>query len=111
MTLPAQAQIAVEELVRMGGDLSPLPPNTVVREVWISPSGIAYVDFAAGFPELLPQGSLGELHAVYGVVATLTSSFPNIRAVQLLVDGEPVDTLTGHVDTATPLGPWTGWIY
>lgn len=112
-TLPSQAQLALDLLVRVreGGLLAPLPRDTVIRELWVSPAGIAYVDFSAAFPALLDGGSLSELHAVYGVVATLTSSFPNIRAVQFLVDGEPVDTLNGHVDLSRPVEPLRDWVY
>ena len=113
MTLPSQAQLALDLLVRVRevGMVPPLPRDTVIREVWVSPAGVAYVDFAESFPALLAGGSLREIHAVYGVVATLTGSFPNIRSVQFLVDGEPVDTLTGHVDLSRPVEPLRDWVY
>ncbi len=109
MTLAAKAQLAVERLIDAVG--SPLPAGTVVREVWISTAGVAYVDFSADLPDSLPRGSLAEIHAVYGVVGTLTSSFPQIRAVQFLVDGNGVDTLTGHFDLAGPISPHRDWLY
>lgn len=113
MTLPAQAQLALQALAswRDAELLSPLPPGTAIREVWVSPGGIAYVDFPRTFPASLDQGSQAELYAVYGVVGTLTSSFPNIRAVQFLVDGAPVDTLVGHVDLSAPITPLVGWVF
>ena len=112
-TTAARAQVALEELVRAGGldVVSPLPPQTVIREVWVSASGIAYVDLAEGFPKLLEQGSMAEIHAVYGMIGTLTASFPEIRMVQFLVEEEPVDTFTGHLDLSTPLGPLSDWLY
>ena len=108
-TLAGQAQGALETLVREGQ--SPLPRGTVVREVWVSPGGVAYVDFAADFPRTLGGGSLAEIHAVYGVVGTLTSSFPNIRFVQFLVNGRSVDTFNGHLDLSRPLGPLRDWLF
>lgn len=113
MTLPSQAQLALDLLIRVrdAGMLPPLPRETVIREVWVSPAGIAYVDFAESFPDLLDGGSMSEIHAVYGVVATLTSSFPNIRAVQFLINGEDVDTLNGHIDLSRPIEPLRDWVY
>lgn len=113
MTTPAQAQLALQALAawRDAELLSPLLPGTVIREVWVSPAGIAYVDFPRNFPGTLGQGSQAELFAVYGVVGTLTSSFPNISAVQFLVDGQPVDTLVGHIDLSQPVKPLADWVY
>ena len=113
MTIPAQAQAAIERLISTQeiGFLSPLPPGTRVREVWVSPGGVAYVDFHAGLTETLAQGSLAEIFAVYGVVGTLTASFPEINKVQFLIAGQPVDTMTGHLDLSLPLGPLADWLY
>ncbi len=109
LTLAAKAQLAIEQLIATPG--SPLPRGTEVREVWVSTAGIAYVDFGANLPISMPKGSLAEIHAVYGVVGTLTTSFPQIRAVQFLVDGSSVDTLTGHFDLAGPILPHGDWLY
>lgn len=111
-TLAAQAHRAVQELADWAAadTVSPLPPGTEVREVWVSPAGIAYVDFDGSLRTSLPAGSLGEIHAVYGVVATLTRSFPEIRAVQILLDAEEIDTLAGHVDVSRPLVPLADWV-
>ena len=113
-TLAARAQAALQALINAGepGYSSPLPPEAVVREVWVSETaGIAYVDLASNFPSLLGGGSTAEIHAVYGIVGTLTSSFPQIQAVQILVGGRPVDTLNGHLDTSLPLGPLRDWLH
>jgi hypothetical protein len=106
-TLESQVERAVEELIGWTGVemISPLPEETTVREVWVSPGGIAFVDFDVTLPDNLVGGSLEEIHAVYAVVSTITSSFPEIRSVQILVGGEQADTLDGHVDISRPLLP------
>lgn len=111
-TLDSQAQRAVEELIGWAGTqtLSPVPAEAGVREVWVSPGGIAYVDFDQAFHDFAGGGTLGELHAVYGVVATLVESFPEIRAVQILIEGQEVETLAGHVDLSRPLLPSDDWV-
>lgn len=111
-TLAACAHRALEELVGWRGSemASPLPPETVVREVWLSPGNVAYVDLGEGIRTALAGGSLAEIHAVYGIVHTVTASFPEIRAVQILVGGQQVDTLLGHLDLARPLLPSREWV-
>jgi hypothetical protein len=43
-------------------------------------------------------------------VNALTENLPAVTAVQLLVDGKEVDTLTGHVDLRTPLAKNLAWV-
>ena len=110
-TLDSQAERALEELIAWEGadTVSPVPAEAGIREVWVSPGGIAYVDFDQAFYDFGGGGALGELHAVYGVVSTLVISFPEIRAVQIMIEGQQVDTLAGHVDLSRPLVPSPDW--
>ncbi len=109
MTLAAKTQMVIERLVATVN--SPLPPGTTVREVWVSNPSVAYVDFGAELPLAMSKGSLAELYAVYGGVGTLMSSFRQIHTVQFLDDGNGIDTLTGHVDLASPIAPQRDWLY
>ncbi len=110
-SLDAQVERAVQELIDWVGTdtTSPVAPEASVREVWVSPGGIAYVDFDRALYDS-GGGSLAELHTVYGVVATLTVSFPEIIAVQFLIEGRWVETLAGHVDLSKPLLPSDEWV-
>ena len=45
-----------------------------------------------------PGGSLPELLTIYGLADTIAENFPHLRQVRILVEGEPVATLKGHVD-------------
>ncbi len=111
-TIDAQVRRAVEELINWTGTqtVSPVAPESRVREVWVSRGGIAYIDFSRSFADFSGGGSLGELHTVYSIVATLTESFPEIFAVQFLVEGERIETLAGHVDLSRPLIPSADWV-
>jgi spore germination protein GerM len=111
-TLDAQVRAAVQALIAWDGadTTSPVPPDARLREAWVSPAGIAYLDFYRGFYDFGGGGSLGELHAVYGVVATVTQSFPEVAAVQFLIEGEQVDERHGHVDLSQPLRPSSEWV-
>jgi len=109
--IDAQVKRAVEELINWAGTetISPLPPQAGIREVWVSPGGIAYIDFDADFYAFSGSGSLGELHTVYSIVTTVAMSFPEIFAVQILIEGKLVETLAGHVDLSRPLVPSAEW--
>lgn len=111
-TLDAQVKRAVEELINWNGTetISPVAPEAVLREVWVSPRGVAYLDFDRSLLDVSGGGSLGELQTVYGIVATVTTSFPEIVAVQFLIDGKQRETLAGHVDISMPLLPSNEWV-
>ena len=65
----------------------------------------AQIDFGRELKETLPAGSSAELAAVYSVVDTVTANFPQIKSVQFLIEGAPVDELKGHLDLRSPLPP------
>jgi len=84
----------------------PFPADTVVRAAYLLPDGTAFVDL--GGPTLTQgwgTGSHEELMAVYSVVQTVTANFPEAKRVRLLVNGEPAETLAGHIDLARALSP------
>ena len=107
-TPAGQVAMALERLAAAGG--SPMPPDTVIREIWVA-NGIAYLDFSSDLPTQLDGGSRAELMFVYGIVGTLTSSVPTVGSVQFLVAGQPVDTLTGHTTLSAPVTPLTDWSF
>jgi hypothetical protein len=91
------------------GTVSVIPNGTTLRGIYLSPQGIAFVDFSREASRAHPGGSLEEIFTVYSVVNTLTDNLPAITAVQLLVDGRQVDTLAGHVDVRRPLAKDLRW--
>ena len=50
-------------------------------------------------------GSHEELMAVYSIVSTVTANFPEAKRVRILVNGEPAETLAGHVSLRGALVP------
>jgi hypothetical protein len=44
-----------------------------------------------------------ELLTVYALVNAVVANLPTVQRVQLLVNGQEVDTLAGHVDLRRPL--------
>lgn len=65
----------------------------------------AFVDLSKELIQNHPGGSTGEILTIYSIVNTLTLNFPEIKDVQLLVEGQKKDTIAGHIDVTTPLVP------
>jgi len=82
------------------------PRDTVVRAAFLLPDGTAFIDL--GGPTLSQgwgTGSHEELMAVYSVVQTVTTNFPEAKRVRILVNDEPAETLAGHVNLSRALLP------
>ncbi len=56
-------------------------------------------------PKRWETGSSEEVGAVQSLVLTVTRNLPSVTRVILLVGGEPIETLAGHVDLTHPLLP------
>ncbi len=83
--------------------VSAVPTGTILRALFVTENGEAYVDLSRDVAIAHPGGSLSELLTIYTIVDALTFNLPAVNAVQLLVDGKEVDTLAGHVDLRRPL--------
>jgi spore germination protein GerM len=82
------------------------PPDTVIRAAYMLPDGTAFVDLGgqtltAGWG----TGTHVELMAVYSLVQTVTANFPETKRVRLLINGEPAETLAGHIWLGKSLQP------
>jgi spore germination protein GerM len=99
-TADEEAEQALTELIKGSekGLLSPLPPQTKVRQVFIGKDGVATVDLSRDVAEKFSYGSTMELAAVYAVVNTLAFNFKTVKRVVILVEGAEKETLGGHVD-------------
>ena len=87
------------------------PADSVVRATFLLPDGTAFVDL--GGPTLTGgwgTGSHEELMAVYSIVSTVTTNFPEVKRVRILVNGEPAETLAGHISLRQALRPMPGLI-
>jgi len=107
-----EAERALAELVRGSetGLLSPLPPQTRVRQVFIAKDGQATVDLSRDVAEGFTYGSTSELAAVYAVVDTLVYNFKSVKKVVLTVEGAERETLGGHVDLTRAFFPDYGLV-
>ena len=107
----AQAEEIVKaQIAPVAGLVSAVPPGTTLRALYLTAGGDAYVDLSGDVVTAHPGGSLDELLTVYTIVNALTMNLPAVKAVQVLVDGKEVDTLSGHVDLRRPLAKNVSWV-
>ena len=77
------------------------PKNAAIKSVKVE-KDLAIVDFDGAFLKTFVGGSTGEEFLVGSVVDTLTN-FPEVKRVKFLVDGQEIETLSGHMDLSMPL--------
>lgn len=97
-------QAAVEALMagtEKKGLANVFPKKAKLLQVTVS-GKVAKVDFSRELQKNFVGGSTGEEMLVGSVVNTLTE-FPEIQKVQILIDGQEVETLSGHMDLSQPL--------
>jgi spore germination protein GerM len=107
LTLEHQIKRLMEELI-MGSDqglLSPFPPETEIRGVYITQNRIVYIDFSQEFQSGHPSGSDAEISTVFSVVNSVAYNFESIKKVFILVNGTEQETLAGHIDLRRPFIP------
>ena len=95
----------LEELVNgpVGEFDESLPDGTVINAVRIY-ADKADIDLNKTFVEALPSGSSAEMLAVYSIVNTVATNFPEISMVKLSIDGDGKSILP-HLDLSDPLVP------
>jgi spore germination protein GerM len=79
-----------------------IPEGTRVLEVFFDGTGGVFVDFSRELVDNHPGGSTGELYTIRSIVRTLALNFPDIERVKILVDGNEVETIAGHIDASVP---------
>ncbi len=83
------------------GLVNVFPKKAQLLKVSIN-GNVAQVDFNKSLEKDFAGGSTGEEMLVGSVVNTLTE-FPEIKKVQILIEGKEVETLSGHMDLSQPL--------
>ena len=90
--------------------VSAVPAGTKLRALFLTERGDAFVDLSRDAVSAHTGGTLNELLTVYTIVNALTVNLPAVRSVQILVDGQEVQTLAGHVDLRQPLAKNQGLV-
>lgn len=85
------------------GQFQPFPDHSGLRALFLMDGKDVAVDLTG--PVRSGAGSDTETARVYGIVDTLALNFSGVRSVRILVDGQEVDTLLGHLDLSMPIPP------
>ncbi|MFH0730138.1 MAG: GerMN domain-containing protein [Pseudomonadota bacterium] len=79
-----------------------LPKETVLKSVYVTEEGTAYVDFSDAIRKHHPGGVRMETVSIYSIVNSLILNIDRIKAVKLLIGGREAQTLAGHIDSRFP---------
>lgn len=83
--------------------VSAVPAGTRLLAVLLDDDAATlYLDFSAELIAAHPGGSAAEYCTIAAIVKTVAENFPEIAAVQILVDGAQVDTIAGHIRADEP---------
>ena len=84
------ARIVIDQLAKRGASAPVVawPAHTTLLDLFVTPEGIAYVNFAGSLRHRLPAGDQAEWLVVASLTRSLCETFSVIRGVRLMVDGE-----------------------
>lgn len=75
-----------------------LPADATILGFYILPDGTAIADFSDALVTEVPSGISSETAAVDSIAQTLESNVPSLHRLKILIHGQEVETLAGHVD-------------
>lgn len=75
-----------------------LPPDAALLAFYILPDGTAVADFSEALANSTPSGIQSEELAIDSITRTLEANVPQVQRLKILIHGQEVDTLAGHVD-------------
>ncbi len=79
-------------------ELRTLPPDAVLLAFYILPDATAIADFSEALATSTPSGIASEQLAVDSMARTLEANVPQVKRLKILIHGQEVETLAGHVD-------------
>jgi hypothetical protein len=79
-------------------ELRTLPPDAVLLAFYLLPNGTAIADFSEALATATPSGIQSEQLAVDSLTRTLEANVPRVQRLKILIHGQEVETLAGHLD-------------
>jgi len=100
-----EAKETVVELIKgpKGRLIPALPPHTRLLTLQMDQNGVAKVNFDETLSKEHPGGSSAEMLTLYSIVNSLTLNFPQIKRVQILIDGKEAESIAGHISLKQPV--------
>lgn len=75
-----------------------------MREMFLEGKDLAVVDLTADTVRSHPGGTTAEYASLLSLWKSLSVNIPQAKRLQILIEGQPVESLAGHVDLLDPLG-------
>jgi hypothetical protein len=99
-----RARIVLETLITGAPtpEQRPLPLSAALQAFYLLPDGTAVADFSDALAHEMPSGIFTEQLAVDAIARTLHAAVPQVRRLKILIAGQEVETLAGHVDLTSP---------
>jgi len=79
-------------------ELRTVPPDAALLAFYLLPDGTAIADFSEALATSIPSGIQSEQMAVDSIAKTLEANVPKVRRLKILIHGQEVETLAGHLD-------------
>ena len=79
-----------------------LPPDAVLLAFYLLPDGTGIADFSEALASSTPSGIESEQLAVDSITRTLAANVPQVLRLKILIHGQEVETLAGHLDLTEP---------
>ncbi len=108
-SLQKQAKQVIQQLLDRGTS-SPFPEGVSLRELFITPQGLAFVDLSQELITNHPGGTCAEELTIYSLANTLITNFPAVKRVRILVEGREIQSLAGHLDLSKSFGRGPEWL-
>lgn len=75
-----------------------LPPDAALLAFYILTDGTGIADFSESMATSIPSGIQSEQLAVDSITRTLEANVPQVQRLKILIHGQEVETLAGHLD-------------
>lgn len=79
-------------------ELRTLPPDAALLAFYLLPNGTAVADFSEALATAIPSGIQSEQMAVDSITRTLEANVPKVQRLKILIHGQEMETLAGHLD-------------
>jgi Sporulation and spore germination len=79
-------------------ELRTLPPDAVLLAFYLLPDGTGIADFSEAMASSIPSGIGSEQLALDSITRTLAANVPQVMRLKILIHGQEVETLAGHLD-------------
>lgn len=82
----------------VNSDLRTLPPDAALLAFYLLPDGTGVADFSEALATSTPSGIESEQLAVDSIARTLEANVSQVKRLKILIHGQEMDTLAGHLD-------------